>query len=477
MPLKIFNTLTRKKEEFKPLKDKEVKLYACGPTVYDYAHIGNMRAYVFEDILRRVLEFNGFKVLHVMNITDVGHLTSDADTGEDKLEVGARREKKTAWEIAEFYTKAFFEDMEKLNIIRPDITPKATDHVKEMIELIQNLEKKGYTYTIEDGVYFDTSKFKNYRKLSRMKLEELKAGARIEMVKGKKNPTDFALWKFSPKDKRRQMEWESPYGVGFPGWHIECSAMSMKYLGETFDIHCGGIDHIPIHHTNEIAQSEAATGKNFVNYWMHCNFLIVEGKKMAKSLGNYYTLRELLTKRYDARAIRYLLLSAHYRQQLNFTFSGLESAKNTVNSLLEFMRKLNGIKTIRNPKIPELIEKTGEEFFVYLNDDLNINNSLASMFGFMTEVNKLIDKNEIGRTDAQAAIKLMLDFDKVLGLKLEEALEKEELSTEVLELIRKRESARKVGDFKRADEIREEIRKRFRILIEDSKEGVKWRKI
>ncbi len=477
MPLTIFNTLTRKKEEFKPIKDKEVKLYACGPTVYDYAHIGNMRAYVFEDILRRVLEFNGFKVKHVMNITDVGHLTSDADTGEDKLEVGARREKKTAWEIAEFYTKAFFEDMEKLNILKPDITPKATDHVKEMIELIQKLEKKGYTYTIEDGIYFDTSKFKNYRKLSRMKLEELKAGARIEMVKGKKNPTDFALWKFSPKDKRRQMEWESPYGVGFPGWHVECSVMSMKYLGETFDIHCGGIDHIPIHHTNEIAQSEAATGKTFVNCWLHCDFLIVEGKKMAKSLGNYYTLRELLTKRYDARAIRYLLLSAHYRQQLNFTFSGLESAKNTVNSLLEFMRKLNGIKTIRNPKIAELIEKTREEFFGHLNDDLNINNSLASMFGFITEVNKLIDKNEIGRTDAQTAIKLMLDFDKILGLKLEEALGKEELSTEVLELIRKRESARKVGDFKRADEIREEIRKRFRILIEDTKEGVKWRKI
>ena len=293
--IKIFDTYTRKKRKFVPIEKGKVGIYCCGPTVYNYAHIGNLRTYVFEDVLRRVLEYNGFEVKHVMNITDVGHLTSDADTGEDKIEVGARREGKSAWEIADFYTKAFFRDIERLNILKPKIVCKATDHINEMIELIKKLEEKNYTYRTSDGIYYDTSKFKEYGKLSGMNFkdlnEKLKAGARIEFNPEKKNITDFALWKFSPKDKKRQMEWNSPWGIGFPGWHIECSTMSMKYLGEHFDIHCGGIDHIPIHHTNEIAQSEAATGKKFVNYWVHGAFLVLSKNiKMAKSGENFITI-------------------------------------------------------------------------------------------------------------------------------------------------------------------------------------------
>jgi len=269
----LHNTLSGKKEEFKPIKNGQVGLYTCGPTVYDYAHIGNLRTYVFEDILKRVLFYNGYAVKHVMNITDVGHLTDDADAGEDKLEVGAKREGKTAWEIAEFYEKAFKDDIAKLNIVEPDIWCRATDNIPEQINLIKELEKRGYTYRTSDGIYFDTAKFKNYAKLSHQKLEDLREGARVEKNPEKKNSTDFALWKFSPKGSKRQMEWDSPWGAGFPGWHIECSAMSMKFLGDLLDIHCGGIDHISVHHTNEIAQSEAATGKKFFNYWLHGAFL------------------------------------------------------------------------------------------------------------------------------------------------------------------------------------------------------------
>src|SRR3989344_952205 len=279
--LKFYNTLTRAKEEFKPQNPPAVGLYTCGPTVYNYAHIGNLRTYIFEDILKRALVANGFEVNHVMNITDVGHLTSDADVGEDKMEKGAKREGKTVWDIAEFYTKAFKEDMRRLNLVEPDIWCKATDHIAEQIELIQRLEKRGFTYLIDDGVYFDTTKDPHYGKLARLDIAGLRAGARIEMVKDKRNPTDFALWKLSPDNEQRQMEWESPWGKGFPGWHIECSAMAMKYLGETFDIHCGGIDLIPVHHTNEIAQAENATGKKFVHTWLHGEFLLESPRSRA----------------------------------------------------------------------------------------------------------------------------------------------------------------------------------------------------
>ena len=473
--LKLFNTLTRKKEIFKPLKDKIVKLYTCGPTVYDYAHIGNFRTFVCEDILRRVLEYNGYKVIHVMNITDVGHLVSDADTGEDKIQLSARKRRKTAWEIAEFFTRAFFEDAEKLNLLKAHFYPRATQHIKEMIEWIKKLEAKGFTYVISDGVYYDTSKFKAYGKLTGMSFEELnkklKAGARVKFNPEKRNITDFALWKFSPKDKKRDMEWDSPWGKGFPGWHIECSVMAVKYLGETIDIHAGGVDHIPIHHTNEIAQTEAVTGKQFVRYWFHCEHLIVEGRKMSKSLGNYYTLRDLLKLGWDWRSIRFLLFSAHYRQQLNFTFKSLESAKHSVETLRNFLINLKNVKKGKHSKkVTELIKKVKKEFLEAINDDLNMPKALAAIFSFIREINKLLKKQMISKKDAEKIIKLMLDFDKVLGLKLEEFLQPEEIPQEIKKLVEEREKARKKKDFEKADRIRERIRE-MGYVIEDTKEG------
>ncbi|MBI5465966.1 MAG: cysteine--tRNA ligase, partial [Candidatus Kerfeldbacteria bacterium] len=287
LPLKLYNTLGRKKQEFKPLKPGEVGLYTCGPTVYAAPHLGNLRTYIFEDLLKRTLQVDGFRVKHVMNITDVGHLTSDADEGEDKMEKGAAREGKTVWEIAEHYTDIFKQNLQSLNVLAPDVWCKATDHIPEQIELIRKIEANGFTYQTSDGVYFDTAKLKDYGRLAKLDIKGLKARARVEMNPAKKHPTDFALWKFSPPDKKRQMEWPSPWGVGFPGWHIECSAMSMKYLGETFDIHCGGIDHIPVHHPNEIAQSEAATSKPLARWWLHGEFLVVDAKRMGKSEDNF----------------------------------------------------------------------------------------------------------------------------------------------------------------------------------------------
>jgi len=468
MELKLFNSMGRKKEVFVPLKDKEVGMYCCGPTVYQYAHIGNLRTYVFEDILRRVLEFNGFKVKHVMNITDVGHLTSDADTGEDKIEVSAMKEKKNAWEIAEFYTKAFFEDTQKLNILKPTIVCKATDHIQEMIELILKLEKKGYTYTIDDGIYFDTSKFKEYGKLTGMSFEKLsaslKAGARVEYNPQKRNLTDFALWKFSPKDKKRQMEWQSPWGVGFPGWHIECAAMSMKYLGETFDIHCGGIDHIPIHHTNEIAEAEAATGKKFVNYWLHGAFLVLgKGVKMAKSKGNFITLGDLIEEGFDPLSFRYLCLTAHYRSELKFTKESLEFAQNSLNTLRENMRLIKEDLSGTERKNEEYMNK----FLSAINDDLDMPKALATLWEVVREK----------RLSNMEKYELIKEFDKVFGLELLKEEEKEKLPEEVKNLIIRREALRKIGNFKAADEIREKILREFGILIEDTKEGIRWKKV
>lgn len=500
---KIFNTLTRKIEEFKPLEDDVVKFYACGPTVYDFAHIGNLRAYIAEDLLRRVLEMNGFKVIHVMNITDVGHLTSQADEGEDKVEMSARKQQKTAWEIAEFYTKAFFEDIETLNIKKPNIIPKATEHIKEMMEIIKVLMEKDYTYFTSDGIYFDTSKFLNYGKLTNMDFKRLnrylKVGARVPFNPEKKNITDFALWKFSPKDVKRQMEWEFSFEVknkedleklekiskenpnvkldgnkatiiGFPGWHIECSAMSTKYLGETFDIHAGGVDHIPIHHTNEIAQSESYTGKKFVNYWFHVNFLIVEGKKMSKSLGNYYTLKDLLNKGYSWREIRYLLLSAHYRKKLNFTFSSLEASKKTVNRLKEILTKLKQVN--REIGVEINTEEIKSKIFEALNNDLDISLALSIFWKFLRSIK--IEK--ISRKSAEKAIDLILWFDQALGLKLDEFL-KEEIDKEVFELIKERERLRKEGKFEEADKIRDFLREKYKIALEDTEFGTIWKKV
>lgn len=471
MAIKFFNTLTRKKEVFKPIRKQEVRMYCCGPTVYLYAHIGNFKTYIFEDILRRVFEFNGFKVKHVMNITDVGHLTSDADTGEDKMEVGARRERKTVREIAEFYTKAFFEDAEKLNILKPTIICKATDHISDMIELIRKLEKKGYTYIIDSGVYFDTSKLKDYGKLTGMNFEKLsetlKAGARVEFNPQKKNITDFGLWLFSPKDKKRQMEWDSPWGVGFPGWHMECSTLSMKYLGETLDIHCGGIDHPPIHHTNEIAQSEAATGKKFANYWLHGAFLVF-GKtiKMAKSEGEIITVQSLIEEGFDPLAFRYLCLTAHYRSELVFTLESLQAAQNALFTLREHMRRLSenlerkGRKTVRG-------EEYERKFLEAVNDDLNMPKALTIVWKLVRDEKEVSDG---GKYD------LLQEFDKILAIDLSREVTREKLPETIEELIRKRESARKKRDWETADKLREEIKK-LGYLLEDTPEGIRWRKI
>jgi cysteinyl-tRNA synthetase len=475
MVLKLFNTMTREKEIVKPIHDNEIRLYTCGPTVYDYIHIGNLRSFLTEDILRRVLLFNGFKVKQVMNITDVGHLTSDADTGEDKLEVGARREGKTAWEIAKFYEKEFFKDINKLNILKAEVYPRATDHIKEQIELVKKLEENGYTYIIEnDGVYFDTSKFKDYGKMSRMNREKLKEGARIQMVEGKRNKTDFALWKFSPKDEKRHMEWNSPWGKGFPGWHIECSAMSMRYLGEHFDIHVGGEDHITIHHPNERAQAEAATGKTFVNIWMHVKFLVIEGKKMSKSLSNYYKLNDLLEKNYSPRVIRYTLMASHYREQLNFTIKEIDATKKTVDGLLDFVDRIRKIKVTGNynEELKERVKKARNKFVESINDDLNMPNALAAMFDMIREVNRAIDERKISQQNLKEVYDQMMEFDKILGM-LE--IKEEELPEDIKKLIEQRNEKRKEGNFEAADKIRKSIEEKG-YLVEDTPEGPIWKK-
>lgn len=366
--MKIYNTLSRSIEEFSPLSSTKVGMYSCGPTVYDYQHIGHMRRYVGDDILIRVLNLAGFDVKHVMNVTDVGHLTSDADSGEDKMEKGAEKLRLSVKQIAEKFETQFKESCALLNIKLPNDLMRATDHIPEQIELIKSLEGKGFTYKTSDGIYFDTSKFPNYFKLSRQNPNELKAGVRIDLGE-KKNISDFALWKFSPKDKNREMEWESPWGVGFPGWHIECSAMSMKALGPSFDIHTGGIDHINIHHTNEIAQSEASTGKDiFAKYWVHHAFLTVEGKKMSKSLGNFYTTQDIVEKGFDPLVLRYLYFQVHYRQEMNFTWEALGAAQT---ALSKFKKKF---LTLKNGEIDVEFEKRFKEV-VY--NDLNIPKALG----------------------------------------------------------------------------------------------------
>jgi cysteinyl-tRNA synthetase len=462
--LKLYNTLTRKKEVFKPLKDKRVGLYTCGPTVYYFAHIGNLRTYIFEDVLKRVLEYNGYKVKHVMNITDVGHLTSQADTGEDKIELAAKKEKKSAWEIAKFYEKAFKNDLKFLNIKEPDVWIRATETIKDQINLIKILEKKGFTYKIDDGIYFNSSKLKTYGRLWPKKME-IKAGARIEMVPGKKNPTDFALWKFTPKGIKRQMEWDSPWGRGFPGWHTECVVMSIRELGIPFDIHCGGVDHILIHHTNEIAQAEAAFGKILANYWLHGEFLLVEGKKMAKSLGNIYTLNDLIKKGFNPLAYRYLCLGTHYRSKLNFTFEALRSAQNALENLYEKVRELKSKIKSQKSKVNSEVRNYQKEFLKSINDDLDTPKALALMWD-------LISGNKM---DGHQKYFLLLDFDKIFGLGLEK-VKKIKVPQKIKELVKIREEYRRNGDFKMADKIREKI-KEMGYWIEDTREGPKIKKL
>ena len=455
MALKLFNTLTRKKQIFKPIKEKEVGIYTCGPTVYWYQHIGNLRSYIFSDILKRVLSYNGYKVKHIMNVTDVGHLTSDADEGEDKMEKAAAKEGKKAEEIANYYWGIFKEDFKKLNIISPDIWCKATEHIKEQIELVEKLKEKGYTYETSDGVYFDTSKVKDYGKLALLKIENLEAGKRIE-VGEKKNKTDFALWKFSEVPGARQQEWEAFGKMGFPGWHIECSAMSSKYLGEQFDIHTGGEDHIPIHHTNEIAQSEAAFGKKpWVKFWLHGAFLLFKGEKVSKSKGGLFTISELEEKGFPSLTYRYFALTAHYRTQLNFSLESLENSKNSYERIKNIASELKDDGEI-NSKYLKQFEKA-------INNDLDMPSALAVLW------NLVRDEKAKGKYQA---IKKM---DEVFGLKL---LEKEEVYVpeEIKKLAELREKARKEKNWKEADRLREEIKGKG-FIIEDSSEGIKIKKV
>jgi len=452
--LKLYNTLTRKKQELKPIKDKEVGMYSCGPTVYWYQHIGNLRTYIFSDILKRVLLYDKYKVKHVMNVTDVGHLTSDADTGEDKIEKAAKKEGKKAQDIANYYWRIFRQDFKKLNIIEPDIWCKATEHIKEQIELIKRLEERGYTYRTRDGIYFDTSKFKDYGKLARLKAEKLIAGKRTEM-REKRNKTDFALWKFSETPGIRQQEWKSPWGLGFPGWHIECSAMSMRYLGGHFDIHTGGEDHIQVHHTNEIAQSEAASGKKFVNYWIHGSFLTFKREKISKSKGGLYTISELEELGYKPLAYRYLCLTAHYKSQMDFSLENLKNAQNS------YERLKNIISEIKQDS--KINEKYSEKFETAINDDLDMPLALQALWELVR------DEKAAGK------FKTIEKMDYVFGLDLLKK-EKIEVSNEVKKLAEEREKARKNKDWKRADEIREKIKK-LGFYVDDTEQGAKLKKI
>ena len=462
--LRIFNSLSRKVEDFTPLNPPHVGMYTCGPTVYHFAHIGNFRTYLASDILVRTLKFNKYEVEYVMNLTDVGHLTGDnagdADTGEDRMEKAAAKEGKTAWEVAKFYTDAFLEDYKSLNLTPPDHLVRATDHIKEQIALVQMLDEKGYTYQTSDGIYFDTSKFKDYGKLS--DLDEIKEGARIEVNPEKRNPRDFALWKFSPAHEKRQMEWQSPWGVGFPGWHIECSAMSMKYLGETLDIHAGGMDLKQTHHPNEIAQSEAATGKEFARYWMHVAFILVQGERMSKSVGNVYRVYDLIKKGYHPMSLRYLYLQTHYRKELNFTFPSLDAAENALMKLYTEVAKWDG---------PSGNVPTFESRFIdAINDDLNTAEALAAMW-------------ELVKSDYPMSAKMttLLKMDEVLGLEIGKsaALIRENtgiIPKEVAELVKEREHLRKNRKFSAADHVRAQIKK-LGYEVEDSEKGPKVKKI
>jgi len=439
VPIHIFDTYARETREFQPLEPGKVGLYTCGPTVYNFAHLGNMRTYIFEDLLKRMFIFNGYQVNHVMNITDVGHLTSDADTGEDKMEKGSQRTGMSAWEIAEYYTAEFRKDMERLSILEPTVWCRATDHIQEQIDFISCIEEKGFTYRTSDGIYFDTNKLPSYGYLGRLDIEGLQAGMRIDMGE-KHNPTDFALWKFSPADQKRQMEWPSPWGVGFPGWHIECSAMSAKYLGNYFDIHCGGEDHITVHHTNEIAQTEACFGTRLANYWMHAYFLQLDDSvKMSKSSGDFLRVETLVEKGTDPLAYRFFCLSASYRQKLNFSWDGLDAAAKSLDRLRTISFELGQPGTVDADFL--------KRFSEIINDDLNMPRAVALTW-------------ELVRSELPAEVRkaTLLKFDEVLGLDLANWKPRdEETPAEILALVEQRQQARAEKRWKDADALRNQI--------------------
>ena len=461
MSIKLYNTLTRSKKEFQPIDENIVSMYSCGPTVYQYAHMGNLRTYVFMDLLRRALKYNGYNLKHVMNITDVGHLTDDADDGEDKMAKSSREQKKTPWEIAEFFTDIFLRDIDKLNISRPEIISKVTDIMPEMINFVVGLVDAGYAYETSDGIYFDVQKFEGYGKLSRNNIDDLRAGARIEVNDEKRHPSDFALWKKAPKE--HIMQWESPWGMGYPGWHIECSAMALKFLGERFDIHTGGVDHIPIHHENEIAQSECLLGHPAVNYWLHSEFLLVDGGKMSKSLGNTYTLDQLSGMGYDPDVFRYFCLNAHYRQKLNFTFEGMEGAKTSLKNLRAAFAKH---KDADGDVSADIIERFKADFDDAVNDDLNIPKALGIVW-------------TIAKYDVKSGelYDLIMKCDDILGLDLSKPIEEESagsLDDEITAMIEARAEAKKAKNFAEADRVRNELAERGIQLI-DTPEGTKWK--
>jgi len=450
--MKLYNTLNRKLETVKPINPPNISLYTCGPTVYDFTHIGHMRAFVINDLLKRTLDYCGFKVNRVMNITDVGHLSGDDDSGEDKMEKGAKKSSKTVWEVAKFFTDYFFTTTDALNILRPDIVCKATEHIEDMLQLINRLKQKGFTYETGQAIYFDISKFSNYGKLSGQKLEEKIQAVRddVNVDPGKKHPADFALWfKRIGRFADHMMHWPSPWGDGFPGWHIECSAMAMKYLGELIDIHTGGIDHIPVHHENEIAQSEAATGKQFVNIWFHNNFLTVDGQKMSKSLGNIYTLDDLKKHEVDPLSIRYLFLQTHYRQSLNFTWQSTQASQEAFNHLKEILLSLKNSNS-STLKLAKLSNKTiafQQRFKETLENDLQTPQAVAIMWEML--------KSDIPNDEKYF---LLTDFDKVFGLNLGKTIE-EKVPVNILKLADRRLEARKIRNFDISDRLRIKIEK------------------
>ncbi len=458
--MKLYNTLTRNLDELQPLNAPKVTIYTCGPTVYDYAHIGHWFTYVRWDILVRAVKLAGFEPDWMMNVTDVGHLVSDADEGEDKLEKGAKREGKTAWEVAEFYTKDFFEGMQLLGIQTPTRIVKATDHIAEQIALIQTLEAKGYTYVIDDGVYYDTSKFEGYADFARLDLDDQQAGARVAFNTQKRNTSDFALWKFSPKDRKRDMEWDSPWGKGFPGWHIECSAMSMKYFGNTLDIHAGGIDHLPVHHTNEIAQSEAATGKRFANVWLHSNHVMVNGEKISKSLGNGIRVQEILARGISAAAIRLHILESHYRSQSKFSWESLEAAQNR-------LERWQGIADLRwqLPKGDNFDEARLTPIEEALQTDLDT----PKVLSLIDEAFNAFEQNEKSLELLNALLGFIKDS---LGIDLFNA----NISDAQKQIITEREAARNEKNWTKSDDLRGKLEAEG-IAVNDTPNGTTWRRI
>lgn len=469
--LQLYNTLTKKKEEFKPIGEKKIRIYSCGPTVYSYAHIGNLRAYIFMDILRRVLKYNGYHLQHVMNITDVGHLTSDADEGEDKVEKAAREQNKDPYEITKMYTDVFMEDIRKLNIEKPEIIAKATEHIVEMIEYVKEILNNGYAYETSKGIYFDITKLENYGILSGKNVEEQLAGARVDVDDEKRNPLDFALWIKAPEN--HIMKWESPWGLSYPGWHIECSAMGRKYLGDVFDIHTGGVDHITIHHENEIAQAKGAMGKIPANIWMHGDFLLVDGGKMSKSLNNTYTISYLEEKGFEPLAYRYLCLNSHYRNKLNFTFDILESSQIALKRLREGVKQhINGESIVSDEEIKEYENR----FLEAINDDLNIPKALAVLWEVVRNERK-----------SKMFVTLIRKFDEIFALGLNEEEidmadkkqnqnEENIITEEINSLLIERNEARKSKDWNKSDKIRDKLLD-MGIKIIDTKDGTKIEKI